>query len=144
MMKNERGILQNYIEKKNLRHSLKREWILDVFLSIERHITVEELWNAVKSKHPSVGFATVYRTLRLFCESGLCRELRFDDGTTRYEHLYGHRHHDHIICTGCGASVEVFEPEIERLQDELMQRHGFLPQRHRMDLYGLCAKCAAG
>ncbi|MCM8798259.1 MAG: transcriptional repressor [Candidatus Omnitrophica bacterium] len=43
----------------------------------------------------------------MLCECGLCRELRFDDGTTRYEHLYGHQHHDHLICTKCGRFVEI-------------------------------------
>jgi Fur family ferric uptake transcriptional regulator len=137
----EKKLFQEFSAGKSLKHSQKRDWILETFLAIEKHLTVYELWAAVKKKHPSVGFATVYRTLRLLCESGLCRELLFDDGTTRYEHLFEHEHHDHLICTKCGTFVEVVEPEIERLQEELMKRHGFSPLRHRMDLYGICRKC---
>jgi Fur family ferric uptake transcriptional regulator len=79
--------------------------------------------------------------MKLMNESGLCREIRFEDGTTHYEHLYGHDHHDHLVCTQCGRLVEVVEEEIEKLQERLMKRHGFLPQSHRMNLYGICKEC---
>ena len=95
----------------------------------------------VKKLYPSIGFATVYRTLKLLCEAGLCRELKFEDGITRYEHLYGHQHHDHLVCTRCGKFIEIIEPEIEKLQEKLFKKHKFLPQRHRMELYGICKKC---
>jgi Fur family transcriptional regulator, ferric uptake regulator len=138
---NEKTVFEEFLAGKNLKHSKPRESILDTFLAIEKHVTVQELWNAVRKKYPTIGFATVYRTLRLLVESGLCRELHFEDGTTRFEHLYGHTHHDHIICTRCGKLVEVVDLEIEHLQEELMKRHGFFPQGHRMDLYGICRKC---
>ena len=140
-MVHEKQIFAEFLNGKNLKHSQQREWILDIFLSIEKHVTIDELWVAVKKKYPSVGYATIYRTLRLLCESGLCRELSFEDGATRFEHLYGHEHHDHLICTQCGKSVEVVDAEIERLQEQLMQRHGFVLQRHRMELYGVCKSC---
>lgn len=88
-----------------------------------------------------MGFATVYRTLKLLCECGLGRELKFEDGTARYEHLYGHRYHDHLVCTRCGRFVEVVDPEIERLQEKLAKRHGFQPERHWLEIYGVCRKC---
>ena len=137
----ERRVFEEYCAGKSLKHSHKRDWILETFLDIEKHLTVYELWAAVKRRHPRVGFATVYRTLRLLCESGLCRELHFDDGTPLYEHLFDHDHHDHLICTRCGACVEVVDQEIEKLQEDLMIRHGFSPQQHHMELYGLCGKC---
>jgi Fur family transcriptional regulator, ferric uptake regulator len=137
----ETAVFQNFISGRKLRHSQQRDWILETFLRIEKHLTVEELWAAVRKKNPSVGFATVYRTLKLLCESGLCRELRFEDGTTRYEHQYGHEHHDHIVCTECGQCLEVVDEEIERLQEQLMKRHGFSPLHHRMNLYGICRTC---
>jgi Fur family transcriptional regulator, ferric uptake regulator len=137
-------VFEKFIEEKKLKHSLKRDWILAVFLTLEQHVTVEDVWKAVKKKHPTVGFATVYRTLKLLAQSGLCRELHFEDGTTRYEHGYGHNHHDHIICTSCGQCLEVVDDEIEKLQEQLMDRHGFSLTSHRMNLYGLCKACRAG
>src|SRR5271157_357220 len=138
---NETMVFQRLIEDKGLKHSKPRMGILEVFLTIEKHVSIDELWAAVKKKHPSVGYATVYRTLKLLCEGGLCRELHFEDGTTRYEHLYGHHHHDHLICTGCGRLVEVVDEKIEELQVRLMKRHGFSPKYHRMELYGTCKNC---
>jgi Fur family ferric uptake transcriptional regulator len=97
----------------------------------------------VKKKNPSIGTATIYRTLKLLRESGLCRELKLDDDTKRYEHLYGHEHHDHIICTSCGRLVEVLEPEIEKLQEKLAKTHGFLIKNHKLEMYGLCKRCSS-
>ena len=134
-------IFNKFINEKGLRHSRQRENILNVFLGIEQHVSIDELWLAVKKIHPSVGYATVYRTLKLLCKSGLCTEIRFEDGSTRYEHLYKHQHHDHLICTRCGRLVEVMNNEIEKLQEQLMKRYGFLPQYHRLNLYGICHEC---
>jgi Fur family transcriptional regulator, ferric uptake regulator len=137
-------IFEKFLAQKRLKHSKPREFIVRTFLGMEKHVSVDELWGAVRKKCPSVGYATVYRTMKLLCESGLCSEIRFEDGTTRYEHLYGHDHHDHLICTKCGCFVEVVEAGIEELQVRLMKRHGFLPQFHRMNLYGICKECRSG
>jgi Fur family ferric uptake transcriptional regulator len=137
----EQTAFKEYLARKGLKASEPRAAVLKAFLGIERHVTAEELFRLVRRKHPSVGLATVYRTLALLCECGLGRELAFDDGTTRYEHAYDHEHHDHLICTRCGQIIEVVNPEIERLQTRIFQQHGFQPQRHRLDLYGICEKC---
>ncbi|MDO9541817.1 MAG: transcriptional repressor [Kiritimatiellia bacterium] len=137
----EKRILEDYLAAKDLKYSRQRDEILDIFLSLDRHLTANELYNIVQKKYSRLGVATIYRTLKLLCECGLCRELKLEDGTTRYEHLYGHRHHDHLICTKCGRFTEVVDPDIERLQEKLFRRHGFYPQRHRLDLYGICRNC---
>lgn len=137
----EEAMFDYYLRSKNRKHSGQRKGIMRIFLSIDKHLTANELYRIVQNKYPSVGYATIYRTLKLLCECGLCRELKLDDGTTRYEHLYGHRHHDHLICTKCGQFVEVVDPDIERLQERLFKLHGFHPQRHRLELYGICKRC---
>ncbi|MCM8778726.1 MAG: transcriptional repressor [Candidatus Omnitrophica bacterium] len=140
-LQKEEKIFEEYLQTKNLKHTQQRQVILQIFLSVNRHLTADELYRLVHKEHPSIGYATIYRTLKLLCECGLCRELRFEDGTTRYEHLYGHQHHDHLICTKCGRFVEVVDLEIERLQERLAKRYGFYSQRHRMELYGICKRC---
>ena len=134
-------IFEDYLKTKNLKHSHQRREILHIFLNIDRHLTANELYQIVQKKYPSIGYATIYRTLKLLCECGLCRELKFEDGTTRYEHLYGHQHHDHLICTKCGRLIEVVDQEIEHLQEKLAKLHGFYLERHRMELYGICKRC---
>ncbi len=141
MTRRESRIWDDYLAKRRLKRSRPRRAILEIFLSQERHMTAEELHGVVRRRHPSLGLTTVYRTLKLLCESGLCREVIFEDGVARYEHLFGHAHHDHLVCLQCGKVVEVVDPEIERLQERLTRRHGFVPRRHRMEIYGLCNAC---
>ncbi|OGF53430.1 MAG: hypothetical protein A2452_06365 [Candidatus Firestonebacteria bacterium RIFOXYC2_FULL_39_67] len=137
----EKIIFNKYIRDNNMKHSEQRENILEIFLGIEKHVTVEELYKIVKEKLPAVGYATIYRTVKLFCGSGLCCELKLEDGRTRFEHLHGHEHHDHLICEKCGRFVEVVDNGIEKLQEKLARANGFVLKKHRLQLYGLCEKC---
>jgi len=142
MLENElRQVFKKYLESKNLKHSQPRWEIMETFMRADKHITAEELYLLVKKKNQGVGAATVYRTLKLLCDSGLARELKFADGSTRYERHQGRTHHDHLICTHCGSFVEVFDQELEQLQEKLFKHHGYYPQWHRLELYGICAKC---
>lgn len=140
-MLNEEKIFQEFLKDKGLKQSNQRMEILRIFITLEKHLTTEELYGIVKSKIPTIGYATVYRTLKLLYECGLCRELKFEDGIARYEHMYSHEHHDHLICVKCGKFVEVVDPKIEELQKRLAKRYGFHPEHHRMEIYGICREC---
>jgi len=137
----EEKIFEDYMQSKNLRHSDQRMKILEVFLKTEKHLTADELYRFVQKKYPTIGYATIYRTLKLLCGCGICSELMLDDGTVRYEHRYGHEHHDHLICTKCGKFTEVVNSEIERLQEDLAKKKGFVLKKHRLQLYGICREC---
>lgn len=139
--KKEEEIFGEYVKQKNLKSSAQRQQILKIFLKSEKHLTADELYGAVKKISPRVGHSTIYRTLKHFCASGLCREFKCEDGLTRYEHLYGHRHHDHLICTRCGRFTEVVDSGIEKLQERLAKREGFLLTKHKLELYGICSDC---
>lgn len=130
-----------FAASKGLRSTRQRDIILDIFLSTHQHISVEELYLKVKSSNPGIGQATVYRTLKLFAEAGLAREILLHDGQTRYEHIIAGEHHDHLVCTGCNAIIEFEDETIEKLQEEIAARHGFYIKNHKMEIYGLCAKC---
>lgn len=138
----ERKVFNRFIRNKNLRHSEQRLQIMDVFLKTEKHLSAEDLYDMVRKKNPSIGYATIYRTMKLLTEAGLCRELQADDRTTRYEHLHNHEHHDHLICTECGKMVEFEVPEIEDLQEKTARENGFILKNHRLELYGLCSNCS--
>lgn len=134
-------IFREFIAHKGLKSTRQRDVILDAFLSSDRHMSIEELYLKLRAKHPHIGYATVYRTLKLFAESGIAREIQFGDGQTRYEHVNEGEHHDHLVCTGCGTIVEFENESIEKLQDEVAMGYGFLIKTHKLELYGLCAKC---
>ncbi|KAA0893262.1 transcriptional repressor [Oryzomonas japonica] len=128
---------------KGLRSTRQRDIILDFFLSTRQHVSVEELYLKIKASHPGIGHATVYRTLKLFTEAGLAREILLNDGQTRYEHVSAGEHHDHLVCTGCNAIIEFEDETIEKLQKEIALLHGFMIKSHKLELYGLCAACRA-
>jgi Fur family ferric uptake transcriptional regulator len=134
-------IFREFITQKGLKSTRQRDIILDAFLSSDRHMSIEELYLKLRAKHPNIGYATVYRTLKLFAESGIAREIQFGDGQTRYEHANAGEHHDHLVCTRCGTIVEFENETIEKLQDEVATSHGFLIETHKLELYGLCAGC---
>ncbi|MDD6088647.1 MAG: Fur family transcriptional regulator [Desulfovibrionaceae bacterium] len=133
---------QQFLQKRGLRQTTQRKHIAEIFFKESGHLSVEDLYIIVRESDPSVGQATVYRTIKLLCEAGLAWEVRFYDGIARYEHV-GNSHHDHLICEICGQNIEVVDPAIEVLQEALMARHGFTPTRHRLYLYGICPKCQA-
>ena len=140
-MQTEKEIFDAYLAKKNLRETPQRGMILDAFLKREEHITAEQLYDIVKKDDPTIGQATVYRVLKLIVEAGLAREVDFGDGTMRYEHCYNHPHHDHLVCRGCGKTVEVMDAIIEELQKRVAESFGFELTDHEMYLYGYCEKC---
>ena len=99
MKKAKKKVFHEFITRKGLKSTRQRDIILDVFLSSERHMSIEELYLKLRAKHPSIGYATVYRTLKLFAEAGIANEIHFGDGQTRYEHVTEGEHHDHLVCT---------------------------------------------
>lgn len=141
MILEKKKIFNEFASGKGLRSTRQRDVILDIFLSTHQHVSVEELYLKVKAASPGVGQATVYRTLKLFVEAGLAREILLHDGQTRYEHVLAGEHHDHLVCTGCNAIIEFENETIEKLQDEIAARHGFKIRSHKLEIYGLCANC---
>ena len=132
------------LRERGLRSTSQRDDIARVFFGADRHLSIEELYTAVKKVNPRVGYATVYRTLKLLKECGLAAERHFDDGQARYEPVEGEAQHDHIICERCGKIVEFASEELERLQDKIGRFLGFVVARHRMELYGICKDCREG
>jgi Fur family ferric uptake transcriptional regulator len=135
-----KGRWAKYLRRQRLKTTQQRELIVDEFLRAPGHISVEELLGRVRRLQGHIGYATVYRTLKLLTESGLAAERHFGDGQTRYE-VADETHHDHLICAQCGLILEFENEEIEKLQDEMADRlGGFKVVRHKLELYGLCPK----
>lgn len=135
--------LSAFMEKNGLRSTAQRRTVTDVFLRATGHLSIEELLALVRERDPKIGYATVYRTLKLLKDCGIAYERHFGDGVSRYEIAFVDEHHDHLICLECGKIVEFENHEIERLQEELAARHGFTLKRHTHELYGICADCSA-
>ena len=128
------------LRDRGLKSTSPRDDIARVFFELGRHISAEELYIEVKKINPHVGYATIYRTLKLLKECALVSERHFDEGQARYEVADEH-HHDHFICETCGKIVEFEDIEIEQMQKTVARKLGVTLHRHKLELYGLCAEC---
>ena len=137
-----RELLATHMAKRGLRSTDQRRLIVETFFHAPNHVSIEELLAQVRAHDPKVGYATVYRTLKLLTECGVAYERRFGgDGLTRYELADDSSHHDHLICVECGAITEFEEPKIEALQEEIATRYGFELVSHKHEMYGVCPAC---
>jgi Fur family ferric uptake transcriptional regulator len=130
------------LREKGLKSTAQRDDIARVFFANASHLSIDELYREVRKVSPRVGYATVYRTIKLLKECGLADEQHFADGQTRYENTESEaEHHDHILCDRCGRIVEFSDDALERLQEEIATRLGFVLAHHRLELYGICREC---
>lgn len=136
-----RSRLRAYLKRTGLRATRQRDAILEAFLLRDAHVSVDELYDQIRSEHPSIGHATVYRSMNLFVDAGIANERRFHEERVRYEPGINVRHHDHLVCLGCGDIQEFEDSTIEQIQTEVAGKRGFQVQYHRLELYGRCAKC---
>lgn len=135
--------LADYMAKTGMRHTEQRRVIVQTLLAAHGHFTVDEVLASVREKNSAIGYATVYRTLKLLTQSGVASERHFGDGSTRYEITLLGKHHDHLICEECGHIIEFDEPLIEQLQLRVAESAGFELTRQRLELYGACGDTSA-
>ena len=143
-MSSQLEVFRQWIKEQGLKATSQREDIAQVFFAANRHISVEELYSEVRQVNPRVGYATVYRTMKLLIECGLATEQHFTDGQARFENVEEEHHHDHIICERCGRIIEFVHPQIEQLQEKVAREYGFLATNHKMEIYGICQECREG
>ena len=128
------------IEKRCIEHGLKmtgqRRVIARILSESSDHPDVEMVYRRATELDPKISIATVYRTVRLFEENKILDKHDFGDGRARYEELTD-THHDHLIDVHNGQVIEFSNTEIERLKQEIAQRHGYRLVDHRLELYGV-------
>ena len=103
------------------------------------HPDVDELYNRVIKVDPKISIATVYRTVKLFEESGIIAKHDFKGGKARYEEL-NESHHDHLIDIKTGEIIEFVDEEIEKLQVKVAEKYGYKLLDHKLELYGIKKK----
>ena len=124
---------------KGLRMTEQRRVVAQVIMVAQDHPDVEELYARAAKIDPRISLATVYRTVKLFEESGLLDKLEFGDGRARYEDAE-RDHHDHLIDVNSGEVIEFVDPEIEALQERIAARLGYRLIGHRLELLGVPIK----
>jgi Fur family ferric uptake transcriptional regulator len=131
--------LTRHMREKGLKHTRQRDEILEAFFSVGGHTSIDDLLARVQTRMPGVGYATVYRSMKLFVEAGVAHARNFRDGQTRFEPRLVDEHHDHLICTDCGRIFEFEDPQIESRQSEIAAGYGLRLTSHRHEIYGSCA-----
>ena len=121
---------------KGLRMTEQRRIIARVLSASDDHPDAEELHRRANSLDASISLATVYRTVKLFEDSGIIERHDFRDGRARYEEIPD-EHHDHLIDVKTGQVVEFQSEEIEKLQEEIARKLGYKLVDHRLELYGV-------
>ncbi|MDA9234221.1 transcriptional repressor [Candidatus Pelagibacter sp.] len=131
------------IEQKCLTKGVKltdqRKIIAKVMTEANDHPDVDELYNRVSKIDSKISIATVYRTVKLFEESGIVTKHDFKGGKARYEQLM-ESHHDHLIDIKTGEIIEFVDNEIEKLQKKVAEKYGYDLVDHKLELYGVKKK----
>lgn len=138
----EARVLDEHLKREGLNRSARRDVVVNIFLSSDKHLSVDDLYNLVRRRSPGIGRTTVYRTLKLLESAGLAQALVLK-GETFFERELNRRHHDHFICNVCSAIFEFTSDEIEALQEEEARKIGFRIEGHKHQVFGTCAKCLA-
>ena len=135
-------MVKNIIQRctqSGLRMTEQRRIVAQVLETSQDHPDVEELYARASKLDPRISIATVYRSVKLFEESGILEKLEFGDGRARYEDA-DRDHHDHLIDMQSGEVIEFIDPDIEALQEKIAQRLGYKLKGHRLELYGVPIK----
>lgn len=135
--------LKAYLTNKGLKPTHQRNAILEYLLAARVHLTLEDIFAALKKKDPTLGKTTVFRTLKLLENAGIVDRVMEAEGRPHFEVKANRPHHDHAICIDCGAIHEFHSENMERRQNEAVAKLGFAPLWHRHEVFGRCRFCAA-
>lgn len=130
-----------YLRDRRLPLTRQRLEIARAVFESPDHPSVDRLQRALADRRIRVGTATVYRTLDLLVESGLVRAHDFGEGFRRFEPMSDRSRHEHLVCRRCGRADEFVNERLERMLEMIADEHQFLHQRHRVEIFGLCAEC---
>ncbi len=133
---------ESFLQERSLKLTPQRLRVFQRAYGTHEHFSAETFYEWMKAEDGSgVSRATVYRTIGLLTEGGFLEALDTGKGEMLYEHVLGHRHHDHLVCTECGRIEEFVDPAIEERQQLVAKKHGFELSSHSMRLFGVCKSC---
>ncbi|MDC3185342.1 transcriptional repressor [Candidatus Pelagibacter sp.] len=131
--------IEKKCELKGVKLTEQRKIIAKVMSESNDHPNVDELYNRVSKVDSKISIATVYRTVKLFEESGILAKHEFKGDKARYEEL-NEGHHDHLIDIKSGEIIEFVDEEIEKLQKKVAEKYGYELVDHKLELYGVKKK----
>lgn len=115
--------------------------VLEAFLKLEHHVNINDIMEQLEKDGGKLDANLVSSTMATLCRFGFASKREFDDGQIWFEHKHLGLHHDHMICTKCGIILEFRDEKIEDQQLKLAATYDFHMLQHKMEIYGICAKC---
>ncbi|MFT7677715.1 MAG: Fur family ferric uptake transcriptional regulator [Planctomycetota bacterium] len=135
---------EEHLRTNDLRLTPQRRRIFDRVFGTHEHFSAETLYGWLSGEEGArVSRATVYRTLDMLAKGGFVESMDSGQGEQVYEHVLGHKHHDHMICESCGKIEEFHDDRIEELQQQAAAARGFEVRSHVHRLMGQCRSCAS-
>ena len=131
--------IENKCIKNGVRLTEQRKLVAKIMSESEDHPDVDELHKRISKVDSKISIATVYRTVKLFEESGILTKHEFKGGKARYEEL-NEGHHDHLIDIKSGKIIEFVDEDIEKLQEKIADKYGYRLVDHKLELYGIKKK----
>lgn len=122
------------------RHTRQRAAVLEMLDSLTQFTSAQDIHARLRDAGSTVGLTTVYRTLQSLAEAEQVDVIRTPDGEAMYRRCTSDHHH-HLVCRGCGRTVEVDSPAVETWASEVAALHGFTDIRHTLEIDGTCANC---
>ena len=120
--------------------TVQRRLILELLREADEHIDAKDLYRRASARDESISPATVYRSLKLFKESGLIEERRLGKVRCYYE-IKQASEHQHLVCQGCGRVLEFEAPLVRELVEAIQREHGFKVTKAELYLEGYCPHC---
>lgn len=140
-MNEEFALFKNLLTQNGLKCTAQRKSIFEAVFSTHRHFDADGLVDILKERGNRISRATVYRTLDVLVKGQLVHALDLGESRKVYEHIAGHKHHDHLICVECGRTIEFDDSLIEQLQERVCESLKFRPQSHSLRIFGKCENC---
>jgi Fur family ferric uptake transcriptional regulator len=137
----EKKIFNKFLKERGQKFTKERAAILQRIFSYHGHFDTESLYLKIRETGLKASRASVYRTLNLLCECGLIQKVTKTEHGTIYEHTFGHEHHDHMLCIGCGTIIEIYSEDLERLQENICRKQDFKGVTHTLEIRGYCKRC---
>lgn len=143
MSSDPKAAFMSYLGEHSHRVTSGRFRVFEGALKEPGHFDADGLYLKLRTRNEKVSRATVYRTLDLLVEAGFLSRMHTENQAI-YEVVRGRGHHDHLVCTRCGTTLEVFSESLELAQEELCRQNDFLPLSHTLRVEGLCSTCRKG
>ena len=127
------------LQDAGLKSTKQRDVIVETFFRLDKHISADELLEQVRKEQPRIGYATVYRTLKLLVEQDFAVPKNFGDGSTRYDPIHDQDpQHDHLICVDCRKILEFNDESIAERLEAIAEERGYSLRRRQLELYAEC------